>query len=73
MNWARLCLIVGLGVTFLACNACSGKFAGMNDDDLRDKMNACNRIIQKSPGFAISCDNHARECQVRRDQGRYVC
>ena len=70
MNWAQMCLIAGIGFVLVAC---SGMFAGMNDDDLRDKMNACTRIIQKSPGFAISCDNFTRECQTRHDQGRYVC
>ncbi len=73
MNWAQMCLIAGIGFVLFVLVACSGKFAGMNDDDLRDKMNACTRIIQKSPGFAISCDNFTRECQTRRDQGRYVC
>ena len=70
MNWARMCLIVGGGLLLVAC---SSKFTGMNDDDLRDKMNSCARILQKSPGFAIRCDNYTRECQNRRDKGRYVC
>ena len=69
-NGFRICLIAGLGLVFTACG---GKFADINDDDLRDEMNRCNRIIQKSPGFAISCDNYARECESRRDEGRYVC
>ena len=65
-----MCLIAGMGLALLAC---SSKFAAMDDDDLRDEMNACNRITDKAPGFAISCDNFSRECQARHDEGRYVC
>ncbi len=70
MNWARVCLIAAIGFVLVACG---GKFAGMADDDLREKMGACGRIVQKSPGYAISCDNYTRECRNRRDEGRYVC
>ena len=70
MHPARvLCLCLGL----LVCTGCEGKLAGMSDTELQDKMHECNTQTSQSPGFAISCDNYRRECERRREAGRYVC
>ena len=52
---------------------CEGKLAGIGDMELQDKIYQCNTTADQSPGFAISCDNYRRECERRRDKGRFVC
>lgn len=52
---------------------CEGKLAGLTDSELQDRIYECNAAQSQSPGFAISCDNYRRECERRRDEGRYVC
>lgn len=70
MHPARVaCLCFGL----LVSSGCEGKLAGMSDTTLQDKMHECNTQTSQSPGFAISCDNYRRECERRREAGRYVC
>ena len=56
---------------FLA--GCESKLAGISDVELQDKIYQCNTTVDQSPGFAISCDNYRRECERRRDKGRFVC
>ena len=53
--------------------ACGSKLKGMTDADLQDKVYQCNSIIKPSPGKAVSCGNFLRECQRRREEGRFVC
>lgn len=57
----------------LGLAGCEGRLARLSDADLQDRMYQCNVTLEQSPGFAISCDNYRRECQRRRDQGRFVC
>lgn len=52
---------------------CSNKLAGMPDNELQDKSYACKQATEQSPGFAISCDNYQRECERRREAGRFLC
>lgn len=71
-RWIRpgpLLLLAGL----LGLAGCEGKLAKISDSELQDRMYECNTTLEQSPGMAISCDNFRRECQRRRDQGRYVC
>ncbi|MEQ8783474.1 MAG: hypothetical protein RIE06_27745 [Roseibium album] len=76
MNWLRFAppgraLLLVVGVTGLS--ACESRLAGLSDTDLQDRMYECNTTVDQSPGMAISCDNYRRECQRRRDEGRFVC
>lgn len=71
-QWIRpgpVLLLAGM----LSLAACEGKLAQLTDTELQDRMYECNTTTEQSPGMAISCDNYRRECQRRRDQGRYVC
>ena len=45
----------------------------MSDEDLADAVYECRTSSDQSPAYAIRCDNYKRECENRRDQGRYVC
>ena len=62
-----------VGFTIALVTGCSNKLAGMGDDELQDKSYACRQAIDQSPGFAISCDNYKRECERRREAGRFLC
>lgn len=68
MNKLAVCLglIVVLG-------ACSNKMESIADEDLADSMHECRAVTDQSPGMAIKCDNVARECSRRREEGRFVC
>lgn len=65
----RAALLLGL----LGLAACEGKLAGLSDTELQDRMYDCNNTADQAPGFAIRCDNYRRECERRREEGRYVC
>jgi len=56
---------------FLA--GCESELAGISDVELQDRIYQCNTTVDQSPGFAISCDNYRRECERRRENGRFVC
>ncbi len=58
-------------VLFLA--GCENKLEGLDDTELQDKAYACSREHNPSPGAAIACDNYRKECQRRRELGRFVC
>ena len=62
-----------VGLVALICVGCSSPFEEMPDNELADKVYACSASTDQSPGFAIRCDNLRRECQRRRDEGKYVC
>ncbi len=57
----------------LAASGCGNKLEGLSDEDLQDKAYACSRESKPSPGAAIACDNYRKECQRRRQLGRFVC
>ena len=57
---------IGLG-------GCESKLAGLSDSELQDKIYECRNATSQSPGFAITCDNYQRECERRREHGRFVC
>lgn len=65
-------LIASVGLTLLLA-ACTSPFEDMPDNELADKVYACTTSTEQSPGFAIRCDNYKKECQRRRDEGKYVC
>lgn len=69
----RMRLLLVTCITFVALSGCSNKLAGMADHELQDKSYACRQATAQSPGFAISCDNYKRECERRREAGRYLC
>ena len=54
-------------------SGCSNKLEGIADDELADTMHECRAAVDQSPGMAIKCDNIARECARRREEGRFVC
>ena len=70
MCWGRI-ILASMFCLMLA--SCGSKISGMSDEDLQDKVHACNIAVSQSPGFAISCDNYRRECTSRSEAGRYVC
>lgn len=59
--------------TTLLLAACEGSLGGMSDRELQEKAHECMTEQEQSPGMAIQCDNYRRECQRRRDAGRFVC
>ena len=65
--------IGGIAACLLLLSGCEGKLAGMEDNELQDRMHACRTTTNQAPGFAISCDNYKRECDRRRKEGRFVC
>ncbi len=76
MNWLRYApwrrsalLLVGAA----ALSGCESKLAGLSDNELQDRMYECTTTVDQAPGMAISCDNYRRECQRRREEGRFVC
>ena len=52
---------------------CNNEAAKIPDNELADNIYACRTAVDQSPGFAIRCDNYKRECERRREEGRYVC
>lgn len=68
---ARYLLLVALSV--FVVSACESKFAALSDNDLQDKIFECNANLEPSPGKAVSCGNLMKECERRREEGRFVC
>lgn len=68
-SWRPL-LLLGTLTTLAACES---KLAGLSDTELQDRMYECSTTVDQAPGMAISCDNYRRECQRRREEGRFVC
>ena len=66
---AMLLVLAGL----LGLAGCEGKLASLSDTELQDRMYECDTTPDQSPGMAISCDNYRRECERRREEGRFVC
>ena len=67
-------IIILSAAALLALSGCGNKkFEGIADDELADAMHECRMADNQSPGMAIRCDNIERECQRRREEGRYVC
>ena len=62
-------LVMGCGLL----SACENKMGSIPDDELADIMHECRSVNEQSPGMAIKCDNIARECSNRREDGNYVC
>lgn len=60
-------------LTLLLLSSCGNELAGLTDSELQDRAHQCRSGRDQTPGQAISCDNFRRECQRRRDEGRYVC
>ncbi len=75
MNRCRTCLVVPLLLAgLIVLGGCSkNKLEELSDNELQDRMYECNTTVDQSPGMAISCDNYRRECQRRREEGRFVC
>ena len=65
---AMLLVAIPLGLA-----GCEGKLASLSDTELQDRMYECETTVDQSPGMAISCDNYRRECERRREEGRFVC
>lgn len=63
----------GLALALFTLTACSNEFSDIPDEELADKAYACRTTTEQSPGFAITCDNYKRECERRREAGKYVC
>jgi len=64
---------IGVGISLLWLYGCSNEFEEISDHDLADSMYECRSIQDQSPGMAIRCDNVVRECDRRREDGRFVC
>lgn len=68
-QWGPLMMLsVTAGLT-----GCEGKLAKLPDTELQDRIYECQHTVDQAPGFAISCDNYRRECERRREEGRFVC
>ncbi|NJN51300.1 MAG: hypothetical protein HC809_05490 [Gammaproteobacteria bacterium] len=65
--------LVVLPILALCISACGSKLEALGDEELQDKAYGCSREHNPSPGAAIACDNYRKECQRRREQGRFVC
>jgi hypothetical protein len=57
----------------LAVAGCGSDMEKLTDSELQDRAYQCGQTKEQTPGGAISCENYRRECQRRRDEGRYVC
>lgn len=57
----------------LALTGCGSDMEKLTDSELQDRAYQCGVTKEQTPGGAISCENYRRECQRRRDEGRYVC
>ena len=66
-------IIAGIAACLLSAAGCSNKFESIPDEELADSMYECRTSSNQSPGMAIRCDNVERECERRRDDGRFVC
>ena len=66
-------ITLGCAALLLLAGCGNKKFEAIPDEDLADSMHECRMSQDQSPGMAIRCDNVARECERRRDAGRYVC
>ena len=62
-----------IGVALLALSGCSSELESIPHDKLADTMHECRAGTDQSPGMAIRCDNIARECARRREEGKFVC
>ncbi len=62
-----------LTLGLLALGGCGNELESLSDSELQDRSYQCRKSTDQTPGQAISCDNYRRECQRRRDLGRYAC
>ncbi len=62
-----------LALIFMGMAGCGNELEALSDSQLQDRSYQCAQATEQTPGQAISCDNYRRECQRRRDLGRYVC
>ena len=75
MTWLRhLWAGAKLMAPALLLSACDmGPMAKMPDGELRQKMAECRTMRNPSTVKAQACANYQRECENRRDDGRFVC
>lgn len=57
----------------LVLSGCGNDLNDLSDSQLQERAFECLTNKEQTPGGAISCENYRRECQRRRDMGRYVC
>ena len=66
---------LALPLTFLSLlTACGdGKLAGLSNEEIAAKRDACIRNEPSSPGRVTACENIRKECEARRKKGNYAC
>lgn len=57
----------------LLAGGCKDSGPQISDEELADAIHECRSNANQSPSFAIRCDNYRRQCDERREEGRYVC
>ncbi|MBV1960337.1 MAG: hypothetical protein KUG48_01865 [Oleibacter sp.] len=71
---AELRVIVLLSVMLLsACNYWNSSYGKMPDKELRERNYRCQMAGSLSAAEIQVCKNIRRECDVRADNGIYVC
>lgn len=59
--------------SLLLLAACGDKWSAMSDLELQEKQLECLMAQDPSAVFVQICQNYARECKRRREQGNPVC
>lgn len=70
LNKFKNLIILLLSMSVLACG---NDISRLSDDDLRDKIQACDYAIDMTAAEHQVCDNYHRECKRRLSEGRFVC
>ena len=71
-NKKYLAAVASLVATLLyGCG--DGKLAGLDNQEIAAKRDACIRNEPTSPGRVTACENIRKECERRRKEGNYAC
>lgn len=67
----RYVIMIATLTLLYACGG--GKLAGLSNEEIAAKQDACIRNAPTSPGRVTACENIRKECQSRRKKGNYAC
>mgnify|MGYP007089730910 FL=1 len=61
-------------IAFTLLSACGNDISRIGDDDLRNKIQACEYAVNMTAAEHQACSNYKRECKRRLEsEGRFVC
>jgi hypothetical protein len=63
-------LILGFLLMLLGC---SGGMSHISDDELREKVLACDYMVDGTAPELQVCKNYKRECKSRNKSGQFIC